>query len=83
MYVAFSSPVKPSSLLRGQMPIGYRDASLLFYRCEPFVCDLFDCQTNLSSLLQCVQFKTDSQSDLKNINVLVGNLMRHMASKEE
>ncbi|XP_043214988.1 signal recognition particle 9 kDa protein-like [Amphibalanus amphitrite] len=33
--------------------------------------------------VKCVQFKTDSQSDLKNINVLVANLMRHMASKEE
>jgi len=33
--------------------------------------------------VKCVQFKTDSQSDLKNVNALVGNLMKHMASKED
>merc|ERR1711872_342435 len=30
----------------------------------------------------CVQYKTDSQEQLKKLEKLVGNLMKHMASSE-
>ncbi|KAG7167140.1 Signal recognition particle 9 kDa protein-like [Homarus americanus] len=36
----------------------------------------------LNAPMKCVQYKTDSQQELKKLEKLISNLMKHMASGE-